>query len=378
MRNDDMNRNDEFDREEASEVQKENVDYEETRTDSERARAAERHSRVIRGHDETAAGRAGAAIEDTAMGPTADWAGKVEEDVAPAGDRPETERMTRGQLVRRRFFRNRTAIVGMVGFTLVVLFAFVGPYIAKYDFAEIDYDAFYQPPNADHWFGGTQAGRDVFAMTVEGLRKSLIIGLAVAGLQTTIAAFVGAMAAYFSGWFDKVALWVIDLLLVVPSFLIIAIFSQQAGARRGSITLFIALLALFGWMLSARVVRSLTLSVRNAEYVTAAKYMSVPPMTIIFRHILPNISSLLIIDATLGVASAVLSETALSYFGFGVQSPNVSLGTLIAEGQRAALTFPWIFLAPATVLTLMLISVNFIGDGVRDALDPSSKSGGKA
>ncbi|OKL53432.1 peptide ABC transporter permease [Bowdeniella nasicola] len=315
-------------------------------------------------------------MEDRAKSPTADWAGTAEEDVAPAAQ--PTERMTRGQLVRRRFLRNRTSIVGIIGFAIVVLFALLGPYIAKWDFAEIDYAAFYSPPSAEHWFGATQAGRDVFAMTVEGLRKSLIIGLSVAFLQTSIAAIVGAMAAYFSGWFDKVALWVIDLLLVVPSFLLIAIFSQQAGAKKGSISLFILLLAIFGWMLSARVVRSLTLSVRNAEYVTAAKYMSVPPMTIIFRHILPNISSLLIIDATLGVASAVLSETALSFFGFGVQSPNVSLGTLIAEGQRAALTFPWIFLAPATVLTVMLISVNFIGDGVRDALDPSSKSGGKA
>lgn len=378
MRNDDQNRDaKDLERDlETSEVQREDTPRDDARIDSARIRRNERHNRVIRGHDETAAGGAGAAIEDRAKSPTADWAGTAEEDVAPAAE--PTERMTRGQLVRRRFFRNRTSIVGIIGFTIVVLFALLGPYLAKWDFAEIDYDAFYSPPSAEHWFGATQAGRDVFAMTVEGLRKSLIIGLAVAFLQTSIAAIVGAMAAYFSGWFDKVALWVIDLLLVVPSFLLIAIFSQQAGAKKGSISLFIFLLAIFGWMLSARVVRSLTLSVRNAEYVTAAKYMSVPPMTIIFRHILPNISSLLIIDATLGVASAVLSETALSFFGFGVQSPNVSLGTLIAEGQRAALTFPWIFLAPASVLTVMLISVNFIGDGVRDALDPSSKSGGKA
>lgn len=296
------------------------------------------------------------------------------EETAPDDD----IRMTRGQLVRRRFFRNKTSIVGIIGMILIIAFAIAGPMIAKWGFAEVDYEAFYSPPSAEHWFGTTQGGRDVYAMTAEGLRKSLIIGLAVAGLQTGIAAIFGSMAAYFGGWFDKVALWVIDLLLVVPSFLMIAILSQRAGAARGSITMFIILLAIFGWMLSARVVRSLTLSVRNAEYVTAAKYMSVPPMTIIVRHILPNISSLLIIDATLGVASAVLSETALSYFGFGVQAPNVSLGTLIAEGQRAATTFPWIFLAPATVLVLMLISINFIGDGVRDALDPSSKSGGKA
>ncbi|MDO5701400.1 MAG: ABC transporter permease [Bowdeniella nasicola] len=329
-------------------------------------------TRRLDAHDDTIADGARGGMDNPTHGTTAPVI------AVEAEAEEEAIRMTRGQLVRRRFMRNKTALVGVAMFAIVILVAIFGPYISRYDFAEMDYNSFYGPPDADHWFGTTQAGRDVFAMTVEGLRKSLIIGLAVAALQTGVAAIVGSMAAYFSGWFDKVALWFIDLLLVVPSFLLIAILSQHAGAKRGSIALFILLLGMFGWMLSARVVRSLTLSVRNAEYVTAAKYMSVPPMTIIFKHILPNISSLLIIDATLGIANAVLSETALSFFGFGVQSPNVSLGTLIAEGQRAALTFPWIFLAPATVLTWMLISVNFIGDGVRDALDPSSKSGGKA
>lgn len=165
---------------------------------------------------------------------------------------------------------------------------------------------------------------------------------------------------------------------MVPSFLIIAILSQRAGANRGSIALFIVLLAGFGWMLTARVVRSLTLSVKTLDYVAAARFMNVRSIVIIVRHILPNIASLLIVDATVGLALAVMSETTLSYFGFGVQPPNTSLGTLIAEGQTAATTSPWIFLAPSGVLVIMLVCVNFMGDGLRDALDPSSKSGGKA
>ena len=124
--------------------------------------------------------------------------------------------------------------------------------------------------------------------------------------------------------------------------------------------------------------RSMTLSVRNQEYVTAARYMGVPSPVIIFRHIIPNISSYLIIDATLGVASAVLSETTLSYFGFGVKPPNTSLGTLIAQSQGDVVVYPWTFLAPALVLVVMLVCVNLIGDGVRDALDSSSRSGGQA
>lgn len=288
-------------------------------------------------------------------------------------------RLTQGQILRRRFFRNRSAVVGLVGFILIVLLAALGPYIARYDYTEPDFLSFHVPPNADHWLGTTKDGSDMFAMVLEGLRKSLVIGLAVAFIQTSIAALVGSSAAYFGGWFDKVALWVIDLLLVIPSFLLIAIVSQSvSGESKGSIPLFIVLLAAFGWMLSARVVRSMTLSVRNMEYVTAARYMGVRSPRIIVRHILPNISSYLIIDATLAVATAVLSETTLSYFGFGVKPPNTSLGTLIQQSQGDIAIYPWTFIFPALVLTVTLVCINLIGDGVRDALDSSSKSGGKA
>ena len=274
----------------------------------------------------------------------------------------DSRRLTRRQIITRRFWRNKGAVVGAIGFLLMVLFALFGGLLTHWTFTDVDSSAFLQAPSADHWFGTTQGGRDVYAMVVEGTRKSMMIGVFVALLQTGIAAVIGSSAAYFGGWWEKIALWATDLLLVVPSFLIIAILSQRAGAAKGSIVL----------------VRSLTLSVKNLEYVNAARFMNVPSPVIIARHILPNIASLLIVDATINVAYAVISETTLSYFGFGVQSPNTSLGTLIAEGQRSATTYPWIFLAPAAVLVLMLLCVNVMGDGLRDAIDPSSKSGGKA
>lgn len=303
------------------------------------------------------------------------------EPTGPVVDEPgaEFKRLSRGQIFRRRFLRNRSAVIGLVGFLIIVLFALIGPHIARYDYTDSDFLNFHVPPNPDHWLGTTKDGSDVFAMLVEGLRKSLVIGLCVSGIQTFVAAAMGSAAAYFGGWFDKVALWFIDLLLVVPSFLLIAIISQNIGAAsKGSIPMFIFLLAAFGWMLSARVIRSMTLSVRNMEYVTAAKYMGVPAPTIIARHILPNISSYIIIDATLGVASAVLSETTLSYFGFGVKPPKTSLGTLIAQSQGDIAVYPWTFVYPALVLIIMLVCINLVGDGVRDALDSSSKSGGQA
>jgi len=305
--------------------------------------------------------------------------GAGEHAVVAAKKATDARRLTRGQIFRRRFLRNRSAVLGLVGFILIVVFAIVGPYISAYDYTESDFLAFNSPPSANHWLGTTKDGSDVFAMTVEGLRKSLVIGLSVAGIQVAVAAVVGSAAAYFGGWFDRVALWVIDLLLVVPSFLLIAIVSQSISAQsKGSIPAFILLLAIFGWMLSARVIRSMTLSVRNMEYVTAAKYMGVRAPTIIGRHILPNIASYIIIDGTLGVAVAVMSETSLSYFGFGVKPPQTSLGTLIAQSQGDVAVFPWTFVYPALVLVVLLVCVNLIGDGVRDAFDSSSKSGGRA
>lgn len=284
--------------------------------------------------------------------------------------------LTRNQLIWRRFSRQKTAMIGLIGFLIIVLFALIGPYISPWEYREVDSSAFLKPPSAEHWFGTGQTGRDMFALTVEGLRKSLVIGLGVAGIQVVVAALVGSSAAFFGGWYDKVVLWIIDLLLVIPAFLLIAIITQRMGGSKGSTLTFIFLLAAFGWMLTARVVRSMTLSVTNLDYVRAAKYMSVPSFATITRHILPNVSSYLIIDATLGVVAAVMMETFLSYFGFGVQPPETSLGVLLSEGQKMATTFPWTFLAPATVLTVMLVFINFIGDGLRDAIDPTSKSGG--
>ena len=165
-------------------------------------------------------------------------------------------------------------------------------------------------------------------------------------------------------------MFVVDLLLVFPAFLIIAIISPRL--RSAGWIAFVGLLAVFGWMISARVIRSLTISLKNREFVRAAEFMGVPPFRVIFRHILPNAASFLIIDATIAVGGAVMSETSLSYFGFGVQRPDVSLGTLIADGTPSAVTYPWVFFFSAGLLVLFVLAVNLIGDGLRDAIDPTA------
>lgn len=278
----------------------------------------------------------------------------------------------RTKVVWARLVRNRQARTGGIALALLVALAYLGPLVGPYDWTDKDFLAFLSPPSADHWWGTTSIGQDVYAVTLRGMQKSLIIGLLVALISTGLAAVVGAFAGYFGGWLDRLLMWGVDLLLVLPSFLIIAIISPRL--RGASWLWFVALLAAFTWMITSRVVRSMTLSLREREYVLAAVYMGIPRWKIIFRHIVPNLSSLLIIDATLNVSAAVIGEAALSFFGFGIQPPDVSLGTLIAEGSRNATGYPWLFAFPAGLLVVLVLSINLIGDGLRDALDPGSTS----
>jgi peptide/nickel transport system permease protein len=280
---------------------------------------------------------------------------------------------SRARLVVRRFLRNWQGLLGLASIVLLFVMAYLGPLLNQWGYDELDYAAFLQPPSADHWFGTTQIGGDVFAQTMRGLQKSLVIGLLVGLISTGLAAVVGAAAGYFGGWIDRSLMWLVDLLLVLPSFLIIAILSPSF--RGDTWLVFVVLLAAFGWMITARIVRGMTLSLREREFVKAARFMGVPPWKIIFRHIVPNMSSLLIIDATITVGTAILAETGLSFFGFGVQPPDVSLGTLIAAGTDSALTYPWLFLFSAGFLVVAVLSVNLVGDGLRDALDSSSQRG---
>ncbi|MFI7700431.1 ABC transporter permease [Nonomuraea sp. NPDC049480] len=278
----------------------------------------------------------------------------------------------RSKVVLRRLFRNRQARYGITALVLLILLAYIGPYAGAYEWTDKDFLAFMSPPDGDHWWGTGAIGQDMYAVTLRGMQKSIIIGLLVALIATGLAAVVGAFAGYFGGWLDRVLMWGVDLLLVLPSFLIIAIISPRL--KGGTWLWFVVLLAAFTWMITSRVVRSMTLSLREREYVQAALYMGIPRWKIIFRHIVPNLSSLLIIDATLNVSGAIIGEAALSFFGFGIQPPDVSLGTLIAEGSRNATGYPWLFVFPAGLLVLLVLSINLIGDGLRDALDPGSNS----
>ncbi|MBS1816356.1 MAG: ABC transporter permease [Acidobacteria bacterium] len=278
---------------------------------------------------------------------------------------------SRLQLVWRRFLRQRLAIAGLVVVALLFGVAYLSPYLGRWQYDQLDFTAFLEPPSASHWFGTTQNGFDVFALTMRGLQKSLVIGLLGALMATALAATVGAFAGYFGGAVNTALVTLIDLLMVLPAFLIIAILSPSF--RGHTWLIFVVLLAAFQWMVTARIVRGMTLSLREREFVHAARFMGVPGWRIIFRHILPNMASLLIIDATINVSSLILAEVGLSFFGFGVQPPDVSLGTLIGDYANAALTFPWEFYFPAAFLVILVLAINLVGDGLRDAFDPNAQ-----
>ncbi|MDH2428241.1 ABC transporter permease [Sphaerisporangium sp. TRM90804] len=281
---------------------------------------------------------------------------------------------SRSRLVARRFLRTGQGRVGFALLASLFLLAFLGPRAAPWSATDLDFTAFLQPPSASHWFGTLQTGTDVFAVTMSGARRSLLVGLLVAVLSTAFAAVAGSFAGYFLGWTDRTLMWVTDLLLVLPAFLILAVMSPLFTAGRW--LLFVAMLAAFLWMVTSKIVRGMTRSIREREYIQAARFMGVAPPTIIFRHVLPNLASLLVVDATLNVSAAILTETSLSYFGFGIQPPDVSLGGLIADGSATALYAPWTFWFAAGVLIVMILAVNLAGDALRDAFDPDAGRAG--
>ncbi len=303
--------------------------------------------------------------------------------VGEAGPAP-TREYGRFGLIVRRFFRSRSGLLGLALLVIIALVAIIGPMLIKFAPADNDFaNTLVKPGVGGHILGTDTSGRDILARTLAGLRKSLAIGFFAAIITTTIAGIAGSCAGYFGKWVDASIVWVIDLLLVLPSFLVLAILSPILGTKgttphwytlgvSPSIWFLIILLSIFGWMITGRVIRGMTFSLREREYVAAARFMGVPARTIITRHLLPNMASLLIVDVTINVAGTILSETGLSFFGFGVQPPDVSLGTVLNDNQNFITTASWTILPACFALIFLLLSVNLVGDALRDAIDPTS------
>lgn len=301
----------------------------------------------------------------------------VEPPVGPAqpAEAASEKSLSKWTLYSRRFMRNKPAVAGVIILIVLVLFATLGPLLSPYAVNDMDFLSLGKGPSAEHWFGTNGAGNDTYTQTAIGLQRSLMIAITVSVGTTILSALVGTAAAYFGGWFERIALLVIHFMMVVPTFLMLSVISNDSGG----VWWVIALVMIFiGWFFPARIIWTMTLSLREREYVQAARYMGVPGTRIVLRHLVPNIGSLLVINFTMGIVAAVTTETGLSFIGFGVKIPDVSLGSLIGEGSTSITSSPWLFYFPALALTLLTVSMALIADGLRDALDPTSAAGGRA
>ena len=288
-----------------------------------------------------------------------------------------TEARKQWQVVIRRFLRHRLAVAGMVLFVFLLLVAFVGGQFWKHSYKVLGFPR-YQPPSGDHPFGTDGLGADMVAQTIRGLRFSLQIAIIVALVSTFIGVVLGALAGYKRGWTDALISRVIDLLLVIPGLVIVVVMARSSftnvPGKSGSNWLVVAMyLSLVFWLGVARVVRGMVLSLREKEFVEAARAMGGSTLRIVFKHILPNTVDVIIVNATLSVALAVLVEAAISFIGLGVRPPDTSLGLLINQNRNELNLHPWLFFIPFAFIVMVSLAVNFMGDGLRDALDPRQR-----
>src|SRR5690554_4590921 len=301
-------------------------------------------------------------------------------------DLPPAERSySQGQLVRRRFLRHKGAIAGLVVLLGIALLAFtsigIGPIPGWWDKAFTDTGTVVDGGRptlgwftlGENPFGQDQTGRDYFALTMRGTQISLIIAFIVGIVSTVIGTVVGSIAGYFRGKLESLLMRITDLFIIIPLLVLAAVLGKIAG--RQGIWALALVLALVTWTSLARLVRGEVLSLREREFVSAARAIGTSSMRIIVRHILPNTVGVIVVATTFAIAAAILLETSLSFLGFGVQPPDVSLGSLISRYQNSFTSRPWLFWFPGLFILAIALSVNFIGDGLRDAFDPRQSKG---
>jgi peptide/nickel transport system permease protein len=269
----------------------------------------------------------------------------------------------------RRFRRHKLAQLGFVTLLILTLAAIFGPRLLPYTFDGQDPELLGQPtpPGPKHWMGTDQLGRDNFTRVLYGARVSLAVGLSSALIATFLGTLVGALSGFYGGWIDSVLMRFTDMVLSIP---ILPLVIALSGFLRPSLWLLVLIIGGLGWMGTARLVRSQFLALRSLDYVEASRALGGSNFRIMFRHILPNAIGPIVVSTTLAVGTAILLESALSFFGLGVQPPTPTWGNLLTGSSDWLQTAPWLALFPGLFILITVLSVNFLGDGLRDALDP--------
>ena len=276
---------------------------------------------------------------------------------------------TQWQLFRRRFLRHRLAVLGLLVLVLLYLAVFTADWWVPQDPRLQDVLTGTTSPGSEHWFGTDQLGRDYFAQTIYAGQISLKIGVGVALISTVIGTIMGSIAGYFGRWIDQLLMRLTDLFLIVPAIAVLAIALKKFGTAD---TVIIVVLASLFWMQIARVVRGQVLAVKEKEFVDAARAAGASSFRIITRHLLPNCIGPIVVNATLAVAFAIVAESTLSFLGFGVQKPQTSWGNLLLDAKGNVQFDTHLLYFPGLFILLTVLCINFVGDGLRDALDPQS------
>ena len=289
------------------------------------------------------------------------------------------EEQTMGQLVWRSYRRHKPAMIGTTIILIFALAAIFAPYISPWDPKKTNLDAMLQPPSAEHIMGTDELGRDLLTRILYGGRVSLSIGVMAMALAVVVGAIVGGVAGFYGGWVDNVLMRFTDMMLAFPSLFILIILSLALrdipiealrGTAFASVFSIVLVIAVLAWMRVARLVRASFLSLKEKEFIEAARCCGVPNWRIMVRHLLPNAMSPIIVAATFRVATSIITESGLSYLGFGVQPPTPTWGNMLKNAQDQMTRAPWTAIFPGLMIFIAVIAINFIGDGLRDALDP--------
>lgn len=266
-----------------------------------------------------------------------------------------------------RLQRNRLAMAGALVVMLLLLLSLLAPWITPHNPTEINAWHVLSPPSGSHWFGTDELGRDVFSRVLYGSRISLKVGFVAIGIAVVVGSAVGLASGFYGGWIDSLLMRGVDIMLCFPAFfLILAIITFLEP----SIWYIMAVIGLTGWMGVARLVRAEVLAIREMDYIMAARCVGCSDLRIILRHILPNALSPVLVAATLGVAGAILTESALSFLGIGVQPPTPSWGNILTSGKDYIEFAWWLSLFPGLAILITVLAYNLLGEGIRDALDP--------
>lgn len=280
------------------------------------------------------------------------------------------EPRSQGKLVLRKFLHHKLAMLSTAVLVLIILLSILMPLFWKYNYEDSSFPSFAKP-SGDFPLGTTQVGKDMVSQILRGTQFSLLIALTVSILSTFVGVVLGAMAGYLRRFTDSAVSRVTDLFLIIPQIAAAAILAKVFGS--GSWYIVALVLAAFGWMQVARITRAEAMSLSQREFVDAARASGAGTFRIIFKHLVPNMVGSITVNATLAVAQAVLAEAALSFIGLGVQLPDTSLGRVILENYAQLQTRPALFFGPFVVLVLISLTINFIGDGLRDAFDPRQR-----